>query len=149
MIIFYDPSCLEYSAPSHPERPARVARSVPLLKERHPDWEWRIPEPANEAAVLRAHSRDHMERIRNAMRDFDADTPVYPQIHEHALRSAGAAIEATRAALRGDRCFRPMRPSGHSATSDGSTAFCYLNGAGVASLDSLTVARTSQDAACQ
>src|SRR5213079_2182209 len=98
MIIFHDESCLAYSAPAHPERPARITRSVPLLKERHPDWEWRIPKPASEAALLRAHSRDHVERIRNATRDFDADTPVYPKIYEHALRSAGAAIEAERRA---------------------------------------------------
>src|SRR6266480_5871629 len=137
MIIFYDPSCLEYSAPSHPERPARVARSVPLLKERHPDWEWRIPEPADEAAVLRAHSRDHMERIRNAMRDFDADTPVYPQIHEHALRSAGAAIEATHAALRGERAFTLMRPPGHHATRDRAMGFCYVSNIAIAALDAL------------
>ena len=55
MIIFHDESCLEYSAPGHPERPARIARSVPLLRERHPDWEWRVPKPASEAALLRAH----------------------------------------------------------------------------------------------
>src|SRR5690242_3950203 len=93
MIIFHDPSCLEYSAPSHPERPARIAHSAPLLKERHPDWEWRIPEPAREEAVLRAHSRDHLERIKNGTRDFDADTPFYPKIYEYASRAAGAAIE--------------------------------------------------------
>src|SRR5215471_15383912 len=109
MIIFHDPSCLEYSAPGHPERPARISRSVPLLKERHPDWEWRVPQAAGEVALLRAHSRDHVERIRMARRDFDADTPVYPKIYEHALRSAGAAIDVTRAALRGQRAFSLMR----------------------------------------
>ncbi len=93
MIVFYNASCLDYSAPNHPERPARVARSVPFLRKRHPDWEWRIPKPVSEAAVLRAHSRDHLEKIRNATRDFDADTPVHPKIYEHALHSAGAAIE--------------------------------------------------------
>jgi acetoin utilization deacetylase AcuC-like enzyme len=61
MIIFHDESCLLYSALGHPERPARIARSVPLLKERHPDWEWRIPKAASEAALLRAHSRDHVK----------------------------------------------------------------------------------------
>ena len=149
MIIFYDPSCLEYSAPSHPERPARVARSVPLLKERHPDWEWRIPEPASEAAVLRAHSRDHLEKIKSATRDFDADTPVYPKIYEHALRSAGAAIEATRAALRGERAFTLMRPPGHHATRDRAMGFCYFNNVAIAVLDALAVVPTSQEDAGQ
>lgn len=140
MTIFYDASCLEYSAPSHPERPARIARSVPLLKERHPDWEWRIPEPASEAAVLRAHSSDHLERIRGTTRDFDPDTPVYPKIYEHALRSAGAAIEVARAALRGERAFSLMRPPGHHATRDRAMGFCYFNNVAIAALDALAVA---------
>jgi acetoin utilization deacetylase AcuC-like enzyme len=140
MIIFHDASCLEYSAPSHPERPARVARSVPLLKERHPDWEWRMPEPASEAALLRAHSRDHLERIRNATRDFDADTPIYPKIYEHTLRSAGAAIDAARTALRGERVFSLMRPPGHHATRDRAMGFCYFNNVAIAALDALAEA---------
>jgi acetoin utilization deacetylase AcuC-like enzyme len=137
MIIFHDASCLEYSALGHPERPARIESSVALLKDRHPDWEWRIPEPASEAAVLRAHSREHLERIRNATRDFDADTPVYLKIYEHALRSAGAAIEVARAALRGERAFSLMRPPGHHATRDQAMGFCYFNNMAIAALDAL------------
>jgi acetoin utilization deacetylase AcuC-like enzyme len=137
MIIFHDASCLQYSASGHPERPARIARSAPLLKERHPDWEWRTPEPASEAALLRAHSRDHLERIRNATRDFDVDTPAYPKIYEHALRSAGAAIEAAHAALGGERGFSLMRPPGHHATRDRAMGFCYFNNIAIAALDAL------------
>jgi acetoin utilization deacetylase AcuC-like enzyme len=137
MIIFHDEACLEYSAPGHPERPARIALSVPLLKERHPDWEWRIPKPASEVALLRAHSRDHVERIRSATRDFDGDTPVYPKIYQHALRSAGAAIDAARAALNGERAFSLMRPPGHHATRDRAMGFCYFNNIGIAALDAL------------
>jgi len=141
MIIFHDASCLEYSAPAHPERPARIAGTVPLLNERHPDWEWRIPGPASEAAVLRAHSRDHLERIKGATRDFDADTPFYPKIYEHALRSAGAAIEATQAALKGHRAFSLMRPPGHHATQGRAMGFCYFNNVAIAALDALAVVR--------
>lgn len=139
MIIFHDEHCLEYSAPGHPERPARIARTVPLLKERHPDWEWRIPEPASEAAILRAHSRDHLEKVRSPRRDFDADTPFYPGIYEHALRSAGGALQATRAALAGERAFSLMRPPGHHATRDRAMGFCYFNSVVIAAFDALAV----------
>src|SRR5256885_7977748 len=39
MIIFHDPHCVEYSRPGHPERPERITRAVPVLKDRHGDWE--------------------------------------------------------------------------------------------------------------
>src|SRR5205823_7667338 len=67
MTIFYDPSCLEYSSPSHPERPERIARTAPLLKDRHPDWEWGKPAAATDAQLLRAHSHEHVEGVANAL----------------------------------------------------------------------------------
>src|SRR4029077_20365215 len=113
MTIFYHPSCLEYSSPGHPERPERIARTAPLLKHRHSAWEWREPRAATDDELLRAHSRQHIERVTNAHEDFDRDTPFYPKIAMHARHSAGAAVQAARAALRGQRAFSLMRPPGH------------------------------------
>jgi acetoin utilization deacetylase AcuC-like enzyme len=137
MVIFHDPRCIDYSAPGHPERPARIARSAPLIRQRHPAWEWRTPEPASEAALLRAHSSAHIARIRAATAAFDADTPAYPGIYEHALRGAGAAIEVAREALKKNRSFSLMRPPGHHATRDRAMGFCYFSNIAVAALDAL------------
>src|SRR5436853_6016487 len=137
MRIFYDPHCLEYSSPGHPERPERIARTAPLIKQRHPDWEWRVPEAATDNELLRAHSRQHIERVTSARADFDIDTPSYPNIGMYARHSAGGAIEAARAALRGESVLSLMRPPGHHATPDRAMGFCYFSNIAIAALDAL------------
>jgi acetoin utilization deacetylase AcuC-like enzyme len=139
MTIFYDPRCLECSSPGHPERPERIARTAPILNDRHPDWEWRKPTAATDAQLLRAHSPKHIERVANAFEHFDLDTPLYPKIEAYARRSSGAAIEAMRSALRGEAAFSLMRPPGHHATRDRAMGFCYFSNIAVAALDALAV----------
>ncbi|MDQ6655355.1 MAG: histone deacetylase [Verrucomicrobiota bacterium] len=137
MIIFHDSRCMEYARPGHVERPARIARTVPVLRERHPDWEWRVPAVAEEAALLRAHSAAHLDEIRAAACDFDADCPAYADVFEHASRASGAAVEVARTALAGERSFSLMRPPGHHATAEQPMGFCYFNHIAVAALDAL------------
>src|SRR5437867_12056620 len=105
MIIFHDQRCLEYAAPEHPERSERIARTAPLLKDRHPEWKWQRPRAATDDELLRAHSRQHIERVTNAREDFDLDTPFYPNINMYERHSVAGAIQAARAALRGESAF--------------------------------------------
>ena len=137
VIIFHDPRCASYSHPGHPERPERILKTVPLLQSRHPHWEWRIPDPAEESILRLAHSTEHIARVKIAAEDFDADSVAHPGIYEHAARAAGAAIEVGREALRGNLAFSLMRPPGHHATRDRAMGFCYFNHIAVAALDAL------------
>jgi acetoin utilization deacetylase AcuC-like enzyme len=137
MIIFHDPRCIEYSSPGHPERPERIISTVPLLKNRHPEWEWRQPRSATQEELLRAHSREHIEHVKNPTGDFDLDTPAIPKIYHYALNSAGAGIEAAHAALKGERVFVLNRPPGHHSTRNQAMGFCYFSNVAIAGLDAL------------
>ncbi|MGE5207748.1 MAG: histone deacetylase family protein [Alphaproteobacteria bacterium] len=143
MTIFYDPSCLEYSRPGHPERPQRIARTAPLLRDRHPGWEWRKPSPVTDAQLLRAHSGDYLKHLATAHEDFDVDTPFYPNIGVCARQSAGAAVGVAHSALGGEPAFSLMRPPGHHAMRDRAMGFCYLSNIAIAALEILAVAEVA------
>lgn len=138
MLILHDPRCADYGSSLRPEQPARVTRSAAHLRAAHPDWTWRVPEAFNatDDLLLLAHGPAHLKRLGQA-RDFDADTPYFPQIADHARRSVASALEAARHAVttRGaEPVFSLMRPPGHHATATQAMGFCYLNQIAIAAL---------------
>ena len=138
MLILHDPRCADYGSAMRPEQPARITRSVAHLRAAHPDWTWRVPADASasDALIGLAHPPEHLQRLGQS-RDFDADTPFFPDIGEHARRAVAAAIEAARHALetRGrEPVFSLMRPPGHHATATQAMGFCYLNQIAIAAV---------------
>jgi acetoin utilization deacetylase AcuC-like enzyme len=137
MKIISDELCTGYSRSGHPERPARISQTqLKLRTQTEVAITWAEPGPVEEAALLRAHSSEHVARL-NVPEDFDADTPFHAGIAEYARTSVGAALEALRCARLGEMVFSLMRPPGHHATHRSAMGFCYLNNIAIAVLEAL------------
>lgn len=137
MLILHDPRCADYGSSMRPEQPARVTRSAAHLRAAHPDWVWRAPaDGVTDEILLLAHTPAFLRRLTQP-RDFDADTPYFPGIADHARRAVAAAVDAARHAIatRGrEPVFSLMRPPGHHATGNQAMGFCYLNQIAVATV---------------
>jgi len=141
MNIIFSEKCLEYSWPGHIEGPERVRKAFEFLKKKYVFLE---PKPASMEELLKVHSREYVDLIKNARAGsyLDGDTPVPENIYEFARLSAGGAMLAAR-----EKGFSLMRPPGHHAGRNGKAlgaatlGFCYLNNIAIAvkSLDLQTL----------
>jgi len=138
MTIITDERCTEYSAPGHPERPARITGTLAKLRvQTELKLNWAAPIEVTDEQLLRAHSKQHVAQVRNATESFDGDTPAHPKIDEHTRRSVGGALHAAKLARKGEAAFSLLRPPGHHATQNHAMGFCYFNSIAVAALDAL------------
>ena len=141
MNIIFSEKCLEYSWPGHIEGPERVRKAFEFLKKKYVFLE---PKPASLEELLKVHSREYVDLIKNARAGsyLDGDTPVPENIYEFARLSAGGAMLAAR-----EKGFSLMRPPGHHAGRNGKAlgaatlGFCYFNNIAMAvkSLDLQTL----------
>jgi acetoin utilization deacetylase AcuC-like enzyme len=137
MKIITDERCLTYSSPGHPERPARISRTLEKLRtQTELTIAWDKPLSVADSIILRAHSAQLLARLDEPA-DFDADTPWYPNIADHARLSVGAALAALQSTRADQTAFSLIRPPGHHATRDQSMGFCYLNSIAIATLEAL------------
>lgn len=138
MLILHDPRCADYGSSMRPEQPARTIRTAAHLRRTHPDWSWREPavDSVSDEILQLAHTPAHLKRLA-VPRDFDGDTPYFPDIGVHARRAVASAIEAARHALgtaTREPVFSLMRPPGHHATANQAMGFCYLNQIAIAAV---------------
>jgi len=139
MKIINDERCTGYHSAGHPERPQRIAGTLEKLRSQTElpiTWAKPLADVPDEV-ILRAHTKEHLARVKAASEDFDGDTPKHPNIFEHAQRSIGSGLQALAAARKGEMAFSLMRPPGHHAVKDRAMGFCYLNSIAIAALEGI------------
>ena len=137
MRIITDDRCTGYSHPGHPERAERIiATRDKLRSQTELPIAWSPPGPCDDAAILRAHTAEHLARLTR-LEDFDDDTPAFPNLLDYARASVAAALDALKTARAGETVFSLMRPPGHHALRNRAMGFCYLNNPAIAALEAL------------
>ena len=148
---FTHPDCLKHEmGAGHPECPERLSAIEDRLLITGLDMALtrREPAPAALADIELAHGRMHVAALRgltDVLREdmaaggpehtpLDPDTLINAYTWDAALRSAGAAIEATDAVMAGEmeNAFCAVRPPGHHACRDKAMGFCFFNNVAIA-----------------
>lgn len=153
---FTHPDCLKHEmGAGHPECPERLGAIEDRLLISGLDvaLSRREAPPAALADIELAHGRMHVAALRgltDSLREdmaaggpshtpLDPDTLLNAHTWEAALRSAGAAIEATDAVIGGEleNAFCAIRPPGHHACRDKAMGFCFFNNVAIAAKHAL------------
>ena len=90
------------------------------------------PKAATEDAILRLHTREYVDRIKQMSSERGGDagelTPFGPGSYEIALLAAGGCMTAVEAVIEGrvDNAYALVRPPGHHAERDMGRGFCIF-----------------------
>jgi acetoin utilization deacetylase AcuC-like enzyme len=130
--FLYDDIFLKHEMPpGHPESSKRLVKILNDLKNSD-DWNNLIhikPRRADDEDILKVHTKDYFDTIRNFTGFFDSDTFISDNSLEAARFAAGAVIEAVDRCKKGEieRAFCAVRPPGHHAEADRAMGFCIFN----------------------
>ena len=123
----------------HPENNKRIEAIIKAIRNEGIIDENDIfePEAASENDLLRVHSKEYVERIKNFCHNgggyLDPDTFASPLTYQTAKLSAGGAIKAVQLVLNGQKsAYSIGRPPGHHATRDRAMGFCFFNNIAIA-----------------
>lgn len=129
-----------YLGLAHQAESKRQLHEAIQLSPLAPQLRGREPLPARQVDVLRVHSREHLDAVHTSSVSGTrgsapaVSAPFIRGNYEIGLRSAGGAIEATRAVLDGevDTAYALINPPGSHVGRDGGPDFSVFNNVSVA-----------------
>jgi acetoin utilization deacetylase AcuC-like enzyme len=138
--IVYHPDFLLHTQDYHPEKKERLLAILTLLKEEKlfDRLEQLAPVPAEPEEIALVHTDGYISHVRDMCERkrayLDPDTYLTPDSYRVALLSAGAALTAMRAVMKGRLkvCYSLCRPPGHHAEPHRGMGFCLFNNIAIA-----------------
>ena len=151
--LFTHPDCSKHLRPGHPECPERLDVILNRFDEAGlaAELSLRLPEPASEATLKRAHSSEYIRQIHDlaptsGLLALDADTYMSAGSLNAAKIAAGACVQAVELILDNQikRAFCAVRPPGHHAEIGQAMGFCLFNNIALAAETALLDTRIAR-----
>ncbi len=138
-LVYHEDYLLHDAGAGHLERPERLSETIDYFRRKGILKKVLMlsPKPCTEEDILRAHTREHLEHIKNLSASgggyIDPDTYCSPAAYEAARLAAGGCITAAKAVMdkEVDNAFALIRPPGHHAARNKAGGFCYFNNAAI------------------